>query len=46
MEELSDSCEILMEKSACSWVRDQTNEINEKYNSLLTQMQGEHMLIL
>jgi hypothetical protein len=41
MEELNEICEILMEKCACSWVRDQTNETQDKYNSLLTQIQGK-----
>lgn len=41
MEELNDMCEILMEKCACSWIRDQTNETQEKYSNLLSQVQGE-----
>lgn len=41
MEELNEICEVLMEKCACAWVRDQTNEIHEKYNTLLTQIQGK-----
>lgn len=41
MEELNEICEILMEKCACSWVRDQTNDAHEKYSALLTQIQGK-----
>jgi hypothetical protein len=41
MEELNEICEILMEKCACSWVRDQTNETHEKYSALMTQIQGK-----
>lgn len=40
MEELNEICEILMEKCACSWVRDKTNEMHDKYSALLTHMQG------
>lgn len=40
MEELNEICEILMEKCACSWVRDQTNETNEKYSALKVHVQG------
>lgn len=42
MEELNEICEVLMEKSACSWVRDQTNGLNDKYNALLSQIQGKY----
>lgn len=45
MEEFNDLCEVLMEKSACTWVRDQTNDLQEKYNSLLSQMQGNLKII-
>ena len=41
MEELNEICEILMEKCACSWVRDRTNESNEKYSALMTHVQGK-----
>lgn len=41
MEELNESCEVLMEKCACSWVRDQTNEAQEKYSALMSQIQGK-----
>lgn len=44
MEELNDICEILMEKSALSGVRDQVNDLQEKYNSLLLEMQGNFLL--
>lgn len=40
MEELNELCEILMEKCACSSVRDKTNESNEKYSSLITDTSG------
>jgi hypothetical protein len=41
MEELNEICEILMEKCACSWVRDKTNELQDKYSALLSQSQGK-----
>lgn len=41
MEELNEICEILMEKCACSWVRDQTNEAHDKYFDLINQIQGK-----
>jgi hypothetical protein len=41
MEEFNEICEVLMEKCACSWVRDQTNEANDKYSALVAQVQGE-----
>jgi hypothetical protein len=41
MEELNEICEVLMEKCACSWVRDQTNEAHDKYSALLTNIQGK-----
>nr|CAD7605236.1 unnamed protein product [Timema genevievae] len=40
MEELSDRCESLMELSACSWVRDQTVQLQGTYTNLLTTVQG------
>lgn len=40
MEELNEICEVLMEKCACSWVRDQTNDIHDKFSALMAQMQG------
>lgn len=46
MEELNEICEILMEKCACSWVRDQTNEAHDKYSALKTQIQGKLFLML
>lgn len=44
IEELNEICEVLMEKCACSWVRDQTNETNEKYSSLTTRVQSKKLL--
>lgn len=41
MEELNEICEVLMEKCACSWVRDQTNEAQDKYSALMSQVQGK-----
>ncbi|XP_068085330.1 muscle-specific protein 300 kDa [Anabrus simplex] len=40
MEELNDRCEALMELSACSWVRDQTVQLQGAYTNLLTIVQG------
>ncbi|XP_063222936.1 muscle-specific protein 300 kDa isoform X4 [Bacillus rossius redtenbacheri] len=40
MEELNDRCESLMEQSACSWVRDQTVQLQASYSNLLTALQG------
>lgn len=40
LEELNDRCENLMELSACSWVRDQTVQLQSKYSNLLTAIQG------
>lgn len=40
MEQLNDSCESLMEQSACSWVRDQTVQLQGAYTNLLTSVQG------
>ncbi|XP_052870916.1 muscle-specific protein 300 kDa-like, partial [Anopheles cruzii] len=40
VEELSDVCEALMEKSACSTVRDRTVELQKSYSALLAKVQG------
>ncbi|KAK9694281.1 Spectrin repeat [Popillia japonica] len=40
MEQLNDSCESLMEQSACSWIRDQTVQLQGAYTNLLTSAQG------
>lgn len=40
VEELSDRCELLMELSACSWVRDETVQLQSAYTALLTAVQG------
>lgn len=40
MEELNELCETLMEKCACSWVRDQTIDIQKKYSDLVANVQG------
>lgn len=40
VEELNDKCEVLMEHSACSRVRDQTVETQANYTKLLTSVQG------
>lgn len=42
VEELNDVCEVLMEHSACSRVRDQTVETQSNYTKLLTSVQGKH----
>jgi len=39
MEELNDRCEVLMELSACSWVRDSTVQLQATYTNLLTTVQ-------
>lgn len=39
LEELNDRCEILMELSACNWVRDQTVQQQSTYTNLLTAVQ-------
>lgn len=41
MEELNEICEILIEKCACSWVRDRTNDAHDKYSALMSQIQGK-----
>lgn len=40
VEELNDACELLMEHSACSRVRDQTVDTQANYTKLLTSAQG------
>ncbi|XP_025834538.1 nesprin-1 isoform X2 [Agrilus planipennis] len=40
VEDLSDLCETLTEQSACSWIRDQTVQLQGAYINLLTSMQG------
>lgn len=40
IEELTDRCELLMELSACNWVRDDTLKIQSSYTALLTTIQG------
>jgi hypothetical protein len=44
VEELNDVCEILMEKSACSTVRDHTVAIQKSYSGLLDKTQGKWAL--
>lgn len=41
IEELNDICEALMEKCACSIVRDRTVELQKSYSSLLVNLQGK-----
>ncbi|XP_055711373.1 muscle-specific protein 300 kDa isoform X7 [Phlebotomus papatasi] len=40
MEDLSDCCEILMEQSACTWVRDKTVDLQGRYSNLLNSAQA------
>ncbi|XP_037820489.1 nesprin-1-like, partial [Lucilia sericata] len=40
VEDLNDACELLMEHSACSRVRDQTVDTQANYTKLLTSAQG------
>lgn len=40
IDQLNDACEILVELSACSKVRDQTIEVQTNYTKLLTAAQG------
>ncbi|XP_062549338.1 muscle-specific protein 300 kDa isoform X2 [Armigeres subalbatus] len=40
IEELNDMCEALMEKCACSMVRDRTVELQKKYSTLLANLQA------
>lgn len=40
VEELNDICEVLMELSGCSKVRDETVETQANYTKLLTSVQG------
>jgi hypothetical protein len=46
LEELNEMCEVLMEKSACSLVRDQATGIQDEYNKILTEIQGEAFVIV
>lgn len=39
IEDLSDRCEVLMEMSACNWVRDETVKWQAKYAELFTAIQ-------
>ncbi|XP_065079035.1 muscle-specific protein 300 kDa-like [Ochlerotatus camptorhynchus] len=41
IEELNDICEALMEKCACSMVRDRTVELQKNYSTLLVNLQGK-----
>lgn len=41
VEELNDQCELLMEQTACSRVRDETIETQANYTKLLTSAQGK-----
>lgn len=41
IEELNDACEVLVEHSACSKVRDQAIDTQTKYTKLLTTAQGK-----
>lgn len=41
VEELNDLCEILVEKTACSRIRDDTVEIQKKFANLVTLAQGK-----
>lgn len=40
VEELSDACEVLMERAAVSWVRDRTVQMQAAYSALLTSVQA------
>ncbi|XP_070067953.1 muscle-specific protein 300 kDa isoform X15 [Drosophila takahashii] len=40
VEDLNDNCELLMEQSACTRIRDQTIETQANYTKLLTSAQG------
>lgn len=40
VEELNDVCEALMEKSACSTVRDRTVDLQKSFSTLLGKVQG------
>ena len=44
VEDLNDACELLMEHSACSRVRDQTVDTQANYTKLLTAAQGKQVL--
>lgn len=43
VEDLNDVCEVLMEHSACTRVRDQTVETQANYTKLLTSVQGKNI---
>lgn len=45
VEELNDACEVLVEHSACSRVRDQTVEMQANYTKLLTAVQGKFLCL-
>lgn len=45
MEELNDRCEVLMELSACGWVRDNTVQLQGTYTTLLTAAQVSQTLL-
>lgn len=42
IEELNDACEVLVEYSTCSKVRDQAIDMQKQYTKLLTTAQGEY----
>lgn len=44
VEDLNDGCELLMEHSACTRVRDQTVETQSNYTKLLTLAQGGYSI--
>jgi nesprin-1 len=44
MEELNDRCEVLMELSACGWVRDHTVALQGAYTNALTTAQVNHCI--
>lgn len=46
VEELNDICEILMEHSGCSKVRDETVETQANYTKLLTSVQGNSSVLV
>lgn len=45
VEDLNDVCEVLMEHSACTRVRDQTVETQANYTKLLTSVQGKTAIL-
>lgn len=44
IEELTDACEVLVEVSACSKVRDQTIDVQSNYSKLVTTAQGKRTI--